>query len=183
MYDYGARFYNPQIARFHSVGPILYEANVSQLFRIHNGKHFSNSPYSYTFCNPIIFNDPDGRSPNLPNRAETRLMLQSGRNLVAATRIKRNSAIALDAARGFAREQTSGNRSEMVQSLNEGEGKAFRHAFFSAMNGRDVGVSLARQFGEAYEAFDNNPFEAMGLSNNEVGFLLIKEDPSKHRKY
>ena len=46
-FDYGARFYDPQLGKWHSIDPV----------------DFEYSPYNYALNNPVIFVDPDGSVP------------------------------------------------------------------------------------------------------------------------
>lgn len=61
---------------------------------------------------------------------------------------------------------------------------AFRHAFFSAMNARDLGEGIAREFGFAHEVSfsENNSSRTMDLFNNEQGFKIysITSDKSNN---
>jgi len=54
QYDYGARFYDPVIGRFTTIGPIPDEEDQE-----------SWTPYHYYFNNPVNNIDPDGKNPIL----------------------------------------------------------------------------------------------------------------------
>ncbi len=60
-------------------------------------------------------------------------------------------------------------------SVLNGNGDAFRHAYFSALNAKVLGVNLAKQLGDAHETFPNsNQLEnTMDLFNNQFGRNLF----------
>lgn len=61
-------------------------------------------------------------------------------------------------------------QSRYPNSVHNGNGDAFRHAFFSELNTATLGVALAKQLGDAHEQQSSNPLETqMDLFNNEQG--------------
>jgi RHS repeat-associated protein len=72
-YYYGARYYDPAISIFLSVDPLA-------------EKFPDYTPYNYTLNNPIMFIDPDGRSPIVPDKIITTI----SNSKVSNTRITRD---------------------------------------------------------------------------------------------
>jgi len=62
LYHAEARTYDPVIGRFMQVDPILFDLTPNELIDFQNGYLHSFTPYNYTFNNPLIYVDPDGRS-------------------------------------------------------------------------------------------------------------------------
>jgi RHS repeat-associated protein len=64
LYYYGARYYDPAIGRFTSMDPlVLGEAKMSFGNAIGNPQLLNG--YSYALNNPVKYNDPDGKVPQL----------------------------------------------------------------------------------------------------------------------
>lgn len=64
-------------------------------------------------------------------------------------------------------------------SVHNGDGDAFRHCFWSALLGRDIGQSNAIEFTTAHEGYSGNPAgeRAMDLHNNAVGAKIGGASP------
>jgi RHS repeat-associated protein len=65
-YSLSRIFGNPEIGRFMSIDPILREKSPMELQKLHGGRLLSDSPYSYSFNNPVRYVDPDGKIPIIP---------------------------------------------------------------------------------------------------------------------
>jgi hypothetical protein len=80
MYDYGARFYMPDIGRW-GVSDLLSELQ------------FSNSPYNYTYNNPIYFNDPTGMIGDDPKPDPKKIYGPNGGKLIEEVVVTGSKAV------------------------------------------------------------------------------------------
>ena len=92
-YDYGARYYDPQVGRWWSVDPLAEE-------------YFSHSTYNYVANNPILLTDPNGMNlwkPEIDKNNEVQYVAETGDNaetLASQYNLKKSQAEAITGTKG-----------------------------------------------------------------------------------
>ena len=99
-YDYGARYYDPVLMRWHSADPLL-------------EKYYSISPYAFCSNNFVNFVDPDGRAPRL-------YIQKSGIGHAFITTGEGRNTIVYSYGRYGALDETSGSTSGKLTPKGEG---------------------------------------------------------------
>ena len=159
--DYGMRMYDTRIARFWGVDPLKNDYPFYSTFQFAGNK-------------PIQFIDLDGKE-----EARFEELTYAILNPINALQARNNAEKAFQAA------QNSG-----LPNPGDGLQDAFRHAYWNALNTRDIGVDNAEQIATLHEKGFTNPANdpnspeydpvaiEMDLFNNRIGRMIGSQYPN-----
>ena len=125
---YKQRIYDPRIGKFLSVDPLTKE-------------YAWYTPYQFAGNKPIAFVDRDGEEEARPDEIVHALL-----NVIDAIAVDGNRAKAIEAA---------SNSGLPISGARDGRYDVFRHAYWNALNARDIGSHNAEPFATLHETGSN----------------------------
>ncbi len=180
-YDYGARFYDAALARFHNLDP--------------KAENYSfHSPFVYGANNPIKYIDKNGESPYLPFLTATAAnMIDKKMNAAGFSVPEKNVAFtnlrgAYKSRKDFQTARNVVNNlgdANLISGRTEGAGNALRHSLWMALVTQNSDENFARDMGIAHEDGhpDDNPNQRpVDLENNELGIQVGLDNPNASMK-
>ncbi len=163
-YDYGARFYDAQIGRWHVMDPLM-------------EKYYEWSPYNYVSNNPLLYFDYMGLEGKKYYKRFPKTTQQEKRfiydNPFKAKKIRRNANTAHAKTIEYFGPYSSGIG-------HNDAADAFRHVLWQALNTQSVGKRKTKQYGDAHESETPKEREnekKMDIHNNSIGILIGVNNP------
>jgi RHS repeat-associated protein len=173
-YDYGARFYDPQIGRFHTIDPMAEDFP-------------SWAPYHYVHNNPIVLVDPSGMSATKYEDEDKNLLLETNDGSDAVVTVTNDKRAGFDAAvkgtkntddvawnnsmkeyaLGF---ELSDKQESLLSSMNSDWS---RRAAINYWKTDDAGAGIGFAFKEALSQWTNPELVATGLIAGMVGYTSM----------
>jgi RHS repeat-associated protein len=166
-YDFGERIYDSRLGRWLSLDPLM-------------RKYAGLSPYNFTFNNPIIFNDPDGR--------DGRLTVVDGKD--GSVNITLETNIHIYGANGDAATAAALTKAykdagfDKTRSFKGADGKTYNVAIkvtYSAENAQEIKKQQSAAGGNTntYDTFNASKLDKTNVKNFKDGDNVMEVDESK----